>query len=98
MRAEIERLLSLGAFPLESRASPEHVKSVQALVAGIYPPLTDQEAAALVKLFGPDTFFGLAWTLLHLIETAPDWPIQDCLPIEIENEWVRLLRQRAKMP
>ncbi|MDB6032726.1 MAG: hypothetical protein JWM16_3064, partial [Verrucomicrobiales bacterium] len=34
---------------------------------------------ALVKVFGPDDYYGLAWSLLHLIESAPGWPLADCL-------------------
>ena len=58
-------------------------------------PVTDEEACALVKLFGSDDCVGLAWTLLHLIETAPGWPIESAL-IGLEGEWIRRLRERAE--
>jgi hypothetical protein len=61
----------------------------------IEQPISDDDARALVKLFGPDDSFGLAWTLLHLIETAPGWPLEDVLD-ESGNEWVDRLKQRAK--
>ncbi|MFE7712020.1 hypothetical protein ACFU6I_41130 [Streptomyces sp. NPDC057486] len=31
----------------------------------------DEEAHVLAECFGEDLCFGLAWNLLHLIETAP---------------------------
>jgi hypothetical protein len=52
------------------------------------------EAKALVELFGADDCFGLAWTLLHVIETAPGWPILDALG-DTENQWIARLKQRA---
>lgn len=58
------------------------------------PPVTNEEARVLVTLFGPDECYGLAWTLVHLIETAPGWPIADCLG-GTGNEWIQRLRLRA---
>ena len=48
-----------------------------------------------VKLFGPDDCFGLAWTLLHLIETAPGWPVESAL-VDLESKWIDRLRERAE--
>ena len=45
-------------------------------------------------MFGPDDCFGAAWTLLHLIETAPNWPQE---PLEDNgNEWLQMLNRRAE--
>jgi len=60
----------------------------------ISKPITDDEARALVTLFGPDDCYGAAWSILHLIESAPGWPITECL-INLENEWIVTLRDRA---
>ncbi|MEU0382903.1 hypothetical protein [Streptomyces chartreusis] len=49
----------------------EVISETQRLLERIPKPVTDDEAQALATLFGPDNCFGLAWTLLHLIETAP---------------------------
>ncbi len=98
MRKEVEKLLSLGAFPAEAATTADQVKLVEQAVAAIHAPVTDDEAVELVKLFGPDTYFGLAWTLLHLVETAPSWPIESCLPSSSQLEWIVFMRQRAKLP
>lgn len=43
---------------------------------------------------GPDDCFGLAWTLLHLLETAPHHPL-DSKPDGDTNPWLRTLWDRA---
>jgi hypothetical protein len=61
----------------------------------VQTPITDEEASALVKLLGPDDCFGLAWTMVHLIETAPGWPLESAL-VGLKDEWIDRLRERAK--
>ena len=41
------------------------------MLESVAKPVTDDEAAALAQLFGPGDCFGLAWTLVHLVESAP---------------------------
>ena len=94
MRSEITRLILLGPLPSESEASVEHLRQVEALLLSVTKPLSNEEARALVRLFGPDGCFGLAWSVLHLIESAPNWPLADCL-VNCGNEWVASLRDRA---
>ena len=95
MRAEVAQLVALGPFPAEDAASDEDVERREALLTAIERPLTDEEARALVSVFGPDDFYGGAWTMLHLIESAPGWPLEDALQNE-DNEWIRRLRQRLE--
>ncbi len=100
MRDEIKQLLALGPLPStdEVMAAPEQfenkLKSFEKLTQAITRPVTDEEACALVTLFGPDECFGGAWALVHLIETALGWPIKECLKNE-RNEWVKFLKDRA---
>ena len=70
------------------------LEEYQRLLNAISQPVSDEEAEALARLFGPDDCFGLAWTLVHLIESAPGWPLVDRLPA-IDNEWIVLLRDRS---
>ncbi len=46
-------------------------------IDGLELPLADDEAIALLALLPPDdgTVFGLAWSLLHAVETAPYGPL-----------------------
>ena len=94
MRPEIKRLVLLGPLPSEPEASVEHLRQVEALLLSVTKPVSNEEARALVRLFGPDNCFGLAWPILHLIESAPGWPLVDCLA-NSSNEWVASLRDRA---
>lgn len=48
----------------------------------------------MISLFGQDDCFGLAWSMLHLIETSPNWPLADVLS-DFSNEWIYRLRERA---
>ncbi|MER6997099.1 hypothetical protein [Streptomyces sp. NPDC000410] len=56
--------------------------------------MTAEEATALVACFGPDDCYGVAWTLLHLIETGPN-PVLTTRPPQDGNEWHLGLWQRA---
>jgi hypothetical protein len=94
MRPEIANLVQLGTLPSERGASPELIQQFEKCYRAINRPVSDEEARALVALFGNDGCFGLASSLVHLIETAPGWPLVDCLA-NTDNEWVAELRQRA---
>ncbi len=52
----------------------------------IAKPVTGEEARALADCFGPDDCYGVAWTLLHLIETGPN-PVLTTEPAPDAGEW-----------
>lgn len=93
MRSEIRALARLGPLPAAPNASAEGLRTYETLLHGITRPITDEEARTLVLLFGPDDCFGLAWTLLHLVESAPGWPLHECLTGT--GTWTETLRGRA---
>ena len=95
MRPVILALAKLGPLPAgDINTDVDVIEQYGNLLDSITKPLTDEEARILVTLFGPDDCFGLAWTLLHLIETAPSWPIEACL--HGDNEWVVRLKRRVE--
>jgi hypothetical protein len=98
IRPEVRELVALGALPAEDVAEQqdlEHREHRERLVRAITRPVTDDEARALLAVFGPDDCYGVAWTVLHLIETAPGWPLEDALRDDRGgNEWILLLQQR----
>jgi hypothetical protein len=70
MRPEIEEFVDAG--PLPSEEDPvERIAAAQEMLGRIPKPVSDEEGRALATCFGPDDCYGLAWSLLHLIETAP---------------------------
>ena len=79
MRKEVQELSNLGPLLDCETAEEEQLKRYESLLSSITPPVSDAEARSLVHLFGPDECYDLSWTLLHLIETAPGWPLHDCL-------------------
>ncbi|MCQ8104421.1 hypothetical protein NP590_09935 [Methylomonas sp. SURF-2] len=94
IRQQILDLEKLGPLPSENNLDPDLIRCYENLYRSITKPITNEEARILVKLFGSDGCFGLASSFVHLIETAPDWPLEDCLS-EINNEWIIELRNRA---
>lgn len=94
IRKEIEEMRALGPLPSEDSRDIELMKKYDALYRAITKPITDEEARVLVKLFGQDGCFGLASSLMHLIESSPGWPLEDCLH-DLDNEWIVELRNRA---
>ncbi len=94
MQASVEALVQLGPLPSSGNPDVAKLEKFQCLLTQIEQPISDDEARALVKLFGPDDCFGMAWTLLHIIETAPGWPLYDALS-GARNEWVETLKKRS---
>ena len=94
MRKEVRQLVSLGPLPDEQTAELEQLKEYEQWLYQVTSPVSDEEARALIGLFGPDDCYGLAWTLLHLVETAPGWPLQDCLETT-RGVWGEELRRRV---
>ena len=94
MQQAISALVGLGPLPGSATATVPAMQALEEQLSKVQTPVTDREACALVKLFGPDDCFGLAWTLLHLVETAPGWPIEGALD-GLAGEWIDRLRERA---
>jgi len=94
MRPEIRRLIELGRLPSEDDGDVETLRKYEIEYRGITQPITDEEAIALLKLFGEDGCFGLASSLMHLVETAPGWPIKAGLT-DTRNPWILELKNRA---
>ena len=93
MQEAIRTLVSLGPLPASSQADVDHLRRVESALADVHTPLKESEAKALLTVFGPDDCFGLAWSFVHLIETAPDLSevLASAAP---SNEWTKLLRNR----
>jgi hypothetical protein len=94
VRPEVADLVRAGPFPSEE-AGQEGIAEAQRLLERITGPVSDEEAQLLATTFGPDTFYGLSWTLLHLIETAPGARTAS-YPHDSGNPWVQLLNSRVR--
>lgn len=94
MRQAISDLVEMGQFPHELDTSEEDLARREALVLKLEPPATEEEARALLVLLGEDSLFGLAWSLVSMIESAPGWPYWDELA-NTSEPWRSTLRQAA---
>lgn len=70
MRPEVRAFAAAGPLPDCTADEGEIDRRVRQLEA-ISRPVTAEEAEALAGCFGPDDCYGVAWSLLHLIETGP---------------------------
>jgi hypothetical protein len=95
LRDPISQLVALGPLPDEETASVEEVSVREALVLRIPEPVTDDEARVLLPLLGntEDSLYGLKWSLLHAIESAPGWPMWEALR-GASGPWRNLLMTR----
>jgi hypothetical protein len=99
IRQAVADFLATGPLPDEDQPV-EAIARAERLLGRIEAPVTVEEAMALLAGFGTDNCYGLAWTLLHLIETAPG-ALTAGYPAGAENDWVQLLRRRvanARLP
>ncbi|MFD7560573.1 hypothetical protein ACFV9E_39525 [Streptomyces sp. NPDC059835] len=93
MRAEVLSFVADGPLP-DWDAEEEEIDRRVTQLEAIGKPVTGEEAAALVACFGPDDCYGVAWTLLHLVETGPN-PVLTTKPAPDANEWHHRLYDRA---
>ncbi|MEU4451353.1 hypothetical protein AB0F44_08480 [Nocardioides sp. NPDC023903] len=93
MRQEVLDLVRFGSLPSED-SSDKQINEAETLLSRLSKPLSDEEANALVAVFGPDDCHGLAWTLLHLIETAPSARTATYNRGD-DSPWIRLLNDRV---
>jgi hypothetical protein len=96
MRIEIVELANLGQLP-SSSSQVERIMNWQAILEAIVPPVSNDEAAVLAELLPSteDDCFGLAWSLVHLIESSPGWPIPSCLDRH-GHPWIEILKLRLR--
>jgi hypothetical protein len=96
MRTSVTNIVSLGRLPEEHSASVAQLQAFEAALSSIERPVTDEEAMSLLQVL-PNTeesCFGLAWSVLHLIETAPGWPLKEA-KLQCSNPWVASMLECA---
>ncbi len=93
IRDSVRDFIALGPLPRsdDDAVEPEDLDNFARHLKAIERPVSDEEAAALLASFGPDDCFGLAFSLVHLIETAPGAPPIHVRPAVTDNLWVKTL-------
>ena len=95
MRDTVRRLIKLGRIPINSDED-EYWALFRSALLEIEAPLNQEEAEALLVLFWPEDEedgAGMAWTLVHLVETA-DLPLAVLKARLAEGDWLNLLYDR----
>ncbi|MFF8592682.1 hypothetical protein ACF061_14765 [Streptomyces sp. NPDC015220] len=98
IRDEVHEFVRLGPLPSEaddSEDGDEAFDELERALHAIDKPVTDDEARLLLGCFGDDNCWGLAWTLLHLVESAPSPPVTS-EPPDGSNVWIRRLWTRYR--
>ncbi|MFC8920648.1 hypothetical protein ACGF5F_15330 [Streptomyces sp. NPDC047821] len=93
MRAEVRTFVDEGPLP-DWDADEKDIDRRAGQLERIAPPVTREEAAALASCFGPDDCYGVAWTLVHLVETAPGPLPAPERPGPEAGDWARTLWAR----
>ncbi|MEV4438105.1 hypothetical protein AB0K09_03655 [Streptomyces sp. NPDC049577] len=93
MRPEVEAFVAAGSLP-DWEAGEEVIDRRVKQLEAISAPVTPDEAEALAACFGPDDCYGVAWSLLHLIETSPGPTPSVAPPGTDADEWHRTLWNR----
>ena len=101
IRPEIEGLERLGPLPADDDDDPgidRRLFDVERLLAAVDPPVTVEEARVLAALFPRDggTCYGLAWSLLHLIETLGAGGLGSVVPGVDSAQWREMFEQRLE--
>ena len=94
IRESVRTFVAAGPLPDED-ATAEEIDRRSDQLDAIMRPVSDEEAALLLTTFGKDECYGVAWTLLALIETAPNVAVAD-QPGDDANEWIRMLWRRVQ--
>jgi hypothetical protein len=99
VRPQVIELERLGPLPPDDLVVQQNlaevVREYEQLISSITAPVTDEEARVLVGVLGPGDCFGLEWAMISLIESAPGWPLLDCLG-DMDNHWIQFLLQRLR--
>jgi hypothetical protein len=94
VRDEVHHFVALGPLP-DSSASEDTIQGYESALERIMPPVSIDEAKVLIRSFGKGDCNGLAWTLVHLIESGPRLPLGTEAETE-GNEWIRTLWERSR--
>lgn len=99
----LAELATLGRLPTDDEAFPDDAALVDRwayLLGQLSKPISDSEAGFLASCFPVDDSdcYGVAWALVHLIESAQGWPIEDALDRAPSYWRAVLLSTRSKTP
>lgn len=100
IRSEVITLAGHSPLAGEGEYTVETLEPIQSVLHEINLPLTLSEARTLLPLLNresEDDLYGLIWTLIALLETAPGWPPSELDSLATpERPWFQILRRRSR--
>ncbi|MFJ3977985.1 hypothetical protein [Streptomyces sp. NPDC090021] len=93
MRPEVQEFVAAGPLP-DWDADEEEIGRRADQLEAVCAPVTAAEAQALATCFGPDDCYGIAWSLVHVIETGPGPVPAMAPPGPGATDWHRTLWDR----
>ena len=98
MRDGVHAVYVLGVMPPSRGADLATVERWQRAVDSIVTPVTDDEAVVLMNALprGEDDFFGLAFSLQHACETAPNYGDTLVASSDVSGHWRDVLLVRLE--
>lgn len=97
IRNEVYSLQKLGKMPNEDDDIKDgFLEEYEELLHSVSKPINGVEAKVLATLFPDISCFGLDWTLLHLIESTPNWPITEVINEVKSLEWKKIILKRIE--
>ena len=99
IRTDVRTLCEFGPLAPEREWTPARVEALESAIRRVTAPVTLAEAQALLTLLdreSEDSLYGLIWTLVSLLETAPGWPPTDALATSGRSTrpWFAILSDR----
>ncbi len=99
-RRQVKELAAYSPLASEGAYTMDTLEPIQTVLGQIIPPLTLREAQTLLPLLdreSEDDLYGLIWTLVALLETAPGWPPSELDSLATpERPWFEILGRRAR--
>ena len=95
IRPEVLAFAALGPLPAES-SDEQLIAEHQFRLEQVTRPVSGEEASVLIDLFGVDECHGLAWSLVHLNESAPGAGPLKSRAEDTDNDWHRRLWARRR--
>lgn len=96
VRPEVLALATFGPLPPEQEWDEQPIEDFAAAIEAVPRPISAEERDALLPLFdrpSEDSVWGVAWGVLHLLETAPSDGWQLRLP-RGSSYWYDVLAMR----
>jgi len=101
IRETVEEVQRLGRMPTDDEADMDEARADrwEQLIQQLEQEggITNAEAGVLAMSLPSDDSdsYGVAWTTLHLIESAPDWPLTEVID-KISGPWQGRVRRRVE--